>query len=165
MLAGIDVSPLLEQSIEEERQLHLFGQLAAAWLIRRKTRRTLPRLRLRPIMIVVTSCHWLDFTLNHYIRNHLGELSVFDKSFLTSLSSLVNYLSTLEIFSLPGHRRLTALRHHPSLTAAEFQLRGDDRPRPAGAFPRPARLHSPGRADTENISFLKMKIFHFLNLN
>ena len=31
--------------------------------------------------------------------NHSGGLSVFDKSFLTSLSSLVNYLSTLEIFS------------------------------------------------------------------
>ena len=65
-------------------------------------------------------CHFLSLTGLHFksSSNHSGELSVFDKSFLTSLSSLVNYLSTLEIFSLPG--RVTTRRHHPSLSAAEF---------------------------------------------
>ena len=124
MLAGIVVRPLLEQSIEEDLQLHFSGQLAARLIRRRKTR-TLPRLLLRPIVIVVTWLHGMS--LNHYQGiTQGGMISVFDKSFLTSLSSLVNYLSTLEIFSLlvgniftARTGGLTAGRQHPSLTAAE----------------------------------------------
>ena len=117
MLVGIVVRPLLEQSIEEERQLHFSGQLAAR-LIRRKTR-TLPRLPLRPIVIVVTCCQGRGVTKS-LSGNHSGGLSVFDKSFLTSLSSLVNYLSTLEIFSGLLRNIFTARRQHPSLSAAEL---------------------------------------------
>ena len=72
-------------------------------------------------------CHLLSLGVTKSLSgNHSGGLSVFDKSFLTSLSSLVNYLSTLEIFSLlvgniftARTGGLTAGRQHPSLTAAE----------------------------------------------
>ena len=77
MLAGIVVRPLLEQSIEEDRQLHFSGQLAAR-LIRRKTR-TLPRLPLRPIVIVVTCCHGL--ALNHYQGITQGDYQYSIKAF------------------------------------------------------------------------------------
>ena len=78
MLAGIVVRPLLEQSIEEERQLHFSGQLAARLIRRRKTR-TLPRLLLRPIVIVVTWLHGMS--LNHYQGITQGDYQYSIKAF------------------------------------------------------------------------------------
>ena len=50
MLAGMDVSPLLEQSIEEDLQIHLSGQAEVRLRSRRKTK--LAKFPVRLIVIV-----------------------------------------------------------------------------------------------------------------
>ena len=56
MFAGIDVSPLLEQSMEEDLHRHLSGQLAAN--PRRRMKIKLLKLLVEVIVIItLNSCH------------------------------------------------------------------------------------------------------------
>ena len=86
--------------------------------------------------------------------NHSGGLTVFDKSFLTPLSSLVNYFSTLEIFSRLLRNIFTA-RAADCRPATSFTERGwvvtERRQAGAGSFCcLPARHASPARAGTQH---------------
>ena len=113
-LVGISVRSLLEQSIEEDLQMHLSGQ---AKLRLSSPRKNTERTRLVIVIVTSYSSHWIIITLR---------ISEFDKSLSTLVT--IKIFSSLKYFHLNYFCGLCSLRrvvgrHHPSLSATERQLR------------------------------------------